>query len=598
MADLNPFPGPQPYRADDRGRFFGRDRAARALADAVLGKRLLTVYGPSGAGKSSLLQAAVVPAIEEEWDVRPVVVDSWPPEAVARAGPEQRLVAEIARQLELGAVPETLGAALALAGRRSSRPVVLVLDQSEQILAHHPAPVIHAFAETLATLDQLRGVGLHVVVTLREDYLGRWNTLLDRHPRLGRDGFRVARLTIPEMLDAVCRTAALGRPTQLWPRYRVAELVEAMALPGEWRSDAAEVEAAYVQIVCRALWEGGGITDGRVDPDRVLRGYLDRTLGALGPLQGPARELLENQFVTAGGVRVPVARAAAVEVLGDEARASRILDALEDARILRAQEHRGDRFYEVGHDWLASSLREAGARRRVEKAGEVEDLCAGRANRAGDRDGAGGAARRVAGRQLHRAGRTAQVLDVDYDVRVAAQELEVGGKLDVVRARDENLVAVPRDVRGRGPVPGGVVGEVVDVLPADPVLRVAVLVHLILPDLNCVRVDRRVGVVAVGAVVRRRAPHGVVLVVVVRVVVDADRESLGGSQQESEHRDRPVEPQCTPPPGRRTRGWSCGRTRLRAPRRAFPRFVLGPVYRLRPFNLSFTRSTPGDSGTQ
>jgi ABC-type transporter Mla maintaining outer membrane lipid asymmetry ATPase subunit MlaF len=60
----NPFPGPQPYRAVDRHRFFGRDEVAWTLADSILAQRCVTVFGPSGAGKSSLMQAAVIPSLE------------------------------------------------------------------------------------------------------------------------------------------------------------------------------------------------------------------------------------------------------------------------------------------------------------------------------------------------------------------------------------------------------------------------------------------------------------------------------------------------------------------------------------------------------
>ena len=61
----NPFPGPQPYRATDRNRFFGREDMVYALKGAILARRCVTVYGPSGAGKSSLTQAAVLPALVE-----------------------------------------------------------------------------------------------------------------------------------------------------------------------------------------------------------------------------------------------------------------------------------------------------------------------------------------------------------------------------------------------------------------------------------------------------------------------------------------------------------------------------------------------------
>src|SRR6185369_1046831 len=74
----NPFPGPQPYRASDQGRFFGREETARHLEANVVANRCVTVYGPSGAGKSSLMQAAVIPSLVASHGVRAVRIDGWP----------------------------------------------------------------------------------------------------------------------------------------------------------------------------------------------------------------------------------------------------------------------------------------------------------------------------------------------------------------------------------------------------------------------------------------------------------------------------------------------------------------------------------------
>jgi type II secretory pathway predicted ATPase ExeA len=106
------------------------------LGDAVLSRRVLTVYGPSGAGKSSLLQAGVVPFLSEEWDLRCVVVDSWPADSVRSAGPAARLVEALSESLGLGEVTD-LDTVFDRAFRLSDRPILLVLDQLEQLLAYH-----------------------------------------------------------------------------------------------------------------------------------------------------------------------------------------------------------------------------------------------------------------------------------------------------------------------------------------------------------------------------------------------------------------------------------------------------------------------------
>ena len=69
MADhRNRYPGAQPFSDDDFSRkvFFGRENAARVLADKILANHMVTVYARSGLGKTSLLQAGVAPKLREE----------------------------------------------------------------------------------------------------------------------------------------------------------------------------------------------------------------------------------------------------------------------------------------------------------------------------------------------------------------------------------------------------------------------------------------------------------------------------------------------------------------------------------------------------
>ena len=72
MVRETPYVGPRPFQAEDRHRFFGRDREASELLSLSVAHRTVLLYAPSGAGKSSLLNALVRPLLEEEgFDVLP-----------------------------------------------------------------------------------------------------------------------------------------------------------------------------------------------------------------------------------------------------------------------------------------------------------------------------------------------------------------------------------------------------------------------------------------------------------------------------------------------------------------------------------------------
>lgn len=137
--------------------FFGRDPERReALADlqalvAAAKPRLLVVAGASGTGKSSVVLAALVPE---------VIALGW-----------STLV------LRPGSAPCTaLDDGLARQGG-DTRPLLLVVDQFEEVFTHADASERRGFARRLWDLSRSPDGLTRVVLTLRVDYLGRCGEL-------------------------------------------------------------------------------------------------------------------------------------------------------------------------------------------------------------------------------------------------------------------------------------------------------------------------------------------------------------------------------------------------------------------------------------
>src|ERR1700704_6621610 len=80
MADNNPYVGPASFSEKDRGRFFGRDEEARELSYLLIARPAVLLYAQSRAGKTSLLQAKVVPDLQDsgEMHVLPIARVSGP----------------------------------------------------------------------------------------------------------------------------------------------------------------------------------------------------------------------------------------------------------------------------------------------------------------------------------------------------------------------------------------------------------------------------------------------------------------------------------------------------------------------------------------
>src|SRR5260370_23103900 len=71
------YQGLRPYEEEDREYFFGRSREQKTVISNLYGSSLTVLYGTSGVGKTSLLLASVVPELELNHRVAPVVFRRW-----------------------------------------------------------------------------------------------------------------------------------------------------------------------------------------------------------------------------------------------------------------------------------------------------------------------------------------------------------------------------------------------------------------------------------------------------------------------------------------------------------------------------------------
>ncbi|MBW3709749.1 hypothetical protein DTB58_38995 [Streptomyces griseus] len=162
-----PYPGLEPFTAQDAGWFHGRDAAVDSVLEALRRHRLVLLLGPSGAGKSSLVQAGVLHALSEG---RLPGSDRWD-RVVARPG--QNLAAELERAGLPGA--GAAGIRSTIEGRLAAGPdgerLLLVIDQFEELLARPSADVRRAADDLLAVVDECPTSS--VVLVMRNDFFPR-----------------------------------------------------------------------------------------------------------------------------------------------------------------------------------------------------------------------------------------------------------------------------------------------------------------------------------------------------------------------------------------------------------------------------------------
>ena len=388
-ADQPPYPFLDSYTEADAGRFFGRADAIRNLGELVLAERLVVCFGPSGVGKTSLLQAGLMPRLRRQGCLPLYCRPERDPVAAIRraalasaqsAGARTRpnapspglgsaLNARISRPggesvepISSEPIPtlaedaqSTLSDLLHDLSRRSQRTVVVMLDQFEEVFTLLGTETLAPLLTELAACLRLPGAPVHVVLSLREDFLVYLHDLQTYLPGVFAHRYRLRPLCAAEAREAIespARRVGLAYEPAL-----AAQIVRDLR-----REDGRTIEPSDLQIVCSALYEdlrGAGGDTFTLTRYRALGGAAQLLVGHLESVvarePNPAQvKAVLKAMVTAQGTKaslpaVEIARLADVE----EETVTAILRRLDRAhRLVRPLEQEGETRYELIHEVL------------------------------------------------------------------------------------------------------------------------------------------------------------------------------------------------------------------------------------------------------
>ena len=478
----SPYKGLAPFEDSelDALLFFGRDGEREVITANLQASRLTVLYGPSGCGKSSVLRAGVAHALRRQAEANldegrepehaVVVFDRWsddPAEGIAAA------VAEAITPLA-GALPDGNGA-LPLServgawARRLGGELYLILDQAEEYFLYRPTDEEDEFARELPELVGRPDLPVNVLVSLREDALGRLDVFRAGIPTLFTNTLRLALLDGSAARDAV--VGPLGRyadladaagPVEIEPELVEAVLADTRAgeielgaggpsglafTPGEG------VETAFLQLVLARLWQterDAGSSTLRLETfqrlggaERIVQDHLDAALAAFTPEQRDAAAAAFNHLVTPSGTKV-------AHGVGDLATYSGVepvflapvLTGLAEQRILRPlppADGSSDPRYEIFHDVLAAPILGWRAEHETER------------RLAGERGEARRRHRRLLGVTI--ASLVGLAIAVGLAIFALTQRSEAQEQAQAARWRELAASATGSGRRGRGPVP-------------------------------------------------------------------------------------------------------------------------------------------------
>lgn len=382
----SPYVGPRPFESHHSHLFFGREKEARELLSQAISHRELLLYAQSGAGKSSILNARLIPALEEEeFHVYPIARVVGP--LVERAGRAairnfyiHNLLCDLVGDHTLA--PDLAGMSLAEflgweAQRmpRSDSPRAIIIDQFEEFFNYFPAGWARQREEffgqfAIALQNDLR---LRVVISMREDFLAQLDPYARQLPDRLRGRFRLERLREKTALQAVAGPLQGtgvrfddGVAEQVVQGLLVSHTIDALGnrvvVEGEY------VEPVQLQLVCSSLWAtlppgADRITHGHIqefgDIDRALIAFYEqsvRQVAAQGFVnESELRTWFDEVLITPMHTRGTSVRNA--EATGGLSNA--VVDLLEQQHLIRSEYRAGARWYELTHDRFIDPILES-----------------------------------------------------------------------------------------------------------------------------------------------------------------------------------------------------------------------------------------------
>jgi CHAT domain len=376
-ANGKPYVGPRPFKVGEL--LFGRDRELRDLSDLLTVERLVLLHSPSGAGKTSLVQAGLIPRLEQKGfkSYGPLRVNRAPLEKESRLAANRfaysvlfDLVPTVAPTPEPRA-EDWQRLALAqffdrcLSNDRGRQKEFLFFDQFEEILTTDPVDVAakRAFFEQLGVL--LQAPQRYALFAVREEYVAALEPYVGPVPRGLTAHFRLELLGTEAARDAIVKPAIpFGftiEPEAADALVNDLRQVRVQQLGGKPTTAYGQfVEPVQLQVVCLRIWEqrqGQSLKADEIprligNVDTALTVYYADEVRAIAQTrqddEATIRDWIAQNLITKDRLRNRIL----METEKTRGLDNQTIRALVNAYLIREEESGSKTWYELAHDRL------------------------------------------------------------------------------------------------------------------------------------------------------------------------------------------------------------------------------------------------------
>jgi len=382
LETVCPYKGLAAYQPEDARFFHGREALIDEIVRRIQLNRILVVGGPSGSGKSSLVRAGLIPALKAG---ALLGSDTW---RVALFTPGRDPLAElyfqVTRHSPSGISPVSLEdivmrptMARHLGGvNRLEQPLVLCIDQAEELFTLAPAAQRSKFVAALSAMTDPADSTVRVVIAIRADFYAACAQIQWLAERITSNQVLVGPMTVPELRRAISEPA---RPMGL---HLERGLVDAII-------DEAGNETGSLPLVAHALVEtwlrrkSNTLTLEGFHSAGGVAGAISQTADAIfehrfDPIEREATKRLFLRLVTPGEGTPDTRRILArseIEHDSNPVVMHRVVENLTEARLLTVD----DTSVQIAHeallhtwprlrDWIEESRDELRMRQRISRA--------------------------------------------------------------------------------------------------------------------------------------------------------------------------------------------------------------------------------------